>query len=270
MSSPLVMPSPAFVSTITRCPAATYSRTASGVSPTRYSCVLISLGTPTSMAHLHIRLCHAEYTHSALVSRRSNGQNGALMQISCINLLDRKGIRHGTRFYRSPATRCAQHRWPRHAPATRRVDRPLPHRDRTAAARAGGNWPDPRLSCRPRSGAAWLWRARAYPHDAGKPEPRADGSVRGGGGGQPQRGPVRVDERARRLSGFGNGALARSFCRGSPRRAGPSARRGADGIGLCPAASRGSAAAARLGRIAAFEASWSEARHMRHLRHCPE
>src|ERR1700719_28906 len=41
------MPAPAPRSTRTLCPAATYSRTAEGVSPTRYSCTLISLGTPT-------------------------------------------------------------------------------------------------------------------------------------------------------------------------------------------------------------------------------
>ena len=41
------MPLPAPVSTVTWCPAATYSRTAPGVSPTRYSWTLISLGTPT-------------------------------------------------------------------------------------------------------------------------------------------------------------------------------------------------------------------------------
>src|SRR3954453_19173949 len=54
------MPPPAPVSTVTSCPAATYSRTAPGVSPTRYSCTLISLGTPTRipgllLIHLHDR-----------------------------------------------------------------------------------------------------------------------------------------------------------------------------------------------------------------------
>src|SRR3954468_20023536 len=44
------MPSPAAVSTITRWPLWTSSRTLAGTSPTRYSCVLISLGTPTSIS----------------------------------------------------------------------------------------------------------------------------------------------------------------------------------------------------------------------------
>src|SRR5271168_3453079 len=42
------MPAPAPVSTMTRWPRATSSRTEPGISPTRYSWVLISLGTPTS------------------------------------------------------------------------------------------------------------------------------------------------------------------------------------------------------------------------------
>src|SRR6185369_7710697 len=41
------MPSPAPACTMTSCPADTYSRTAIGVKPTRYSWGLISRGTPT-------------------------------------------------------------------------------------------------------------------------------------------------------------------------------------------------------------------------------
>src|SRR6266481_5247749 len=43
------MPSPALVSTITLCPWRISSRTLAGTSPTRYSWVLISFGTPISM-----------------------------------------------------------------------------------------------------------------------------------------------------------------------------------------------------------------------------
>src|SRR4051794_3244045 len=44
------MPPPALVSTITSWPCVTSSRTLAGTSPTRYSWVLISFGTPISIA----------------------------------------------------------------------------------------------------------------------------------------------------------------------------------------------------------------------------
>src|SRR5271165_412561 len=50
------MPAPACVSTITRWPCATSSRAEPGISPTRYSWVLISFGTPTSTGSGLLRL----------------------------------------------------------------------------------------------------------------------------------------------------------------------------------------------------------------------
>src|SRR5258706_2546459 len=50
------MPAPAWLSTITVWPWVTNSRTEPGISPTRYSCVLISLGTPISTGGLLLRL----------------------------------------------------------------------------------------------------------------------------------------------------------------------------------------------------------------------
>src|SRR5688572_12192558 len=65
------MPAPALVSTTTLCPAATYSRTAPGVRPTRYSCVLISLGTPIFMATSAV--WHASFSRreQRFISRRN-------------------------------------------------------------------------------------------------------------------------------------------------------------------------------------------------------
>src|SRR5579875_3591247 len=51
------MPDPALVSTITSWPAATSSATDGGVSPTRYSWFLISLGTPTRIISLQKAVC---------------------------------------------------------------------------------------------------------------------------------------------------------------------------------------------------------------------
>src|SRR3954466_3436542 len=71
------MPAPAFVSTMTSWPAAAYSRAAPGVSPTRYSCDLISFATPTFITGLLPPLPIAGNPAAGLFRFRPDGGGGS-------------------------------------------------------------------------------------------------------------------------------------------------------------------------------------------------
>src|SRR6185312_15519972 len=94
------MPAPAPDCTSTRWPRATYSRTAPGVRPTRYSWVLISVGTPTSMDNLRKKLmqCRAKKRNLAANIARLPDENATLAGKT--EFFRRKklihGIGHGT------------------------------------------------------------------------------------------------------------------------------------------------------------------------------
>src|SRR6476660_8555246 len=202
-------------------PAATYSRAAPGVRPTRYSCTLISFGTPTRIAGTPFSslICRSDFG----LSPCNFGGYCDFMPETGRNPAIRAGIQtnetRADRSFRHDDSVGTRDQRPGQPGRPCRARRAFEHGHRAAAESAGRGRLHSRLSGRAGFDALWPLYHRAGQGHAGKPERGCAEIVRSRGHRVSIGGALLPDVRQRRLHRHRDGARHRGLRAHSPNRA---------------------------------------------------